>query len=424
MGQKTNPVGFRLLYKKSWSNPSFYDFYNYKYIWNLDNNIIKFIKGFLSYINIPNNKIILRRVQDNIFISIIFYAQYLNFLNSDIFTEKQRLKKKQIDFLKVKKLPSFRMRSIQFRKRKTKRNLFFNSLNIFKLDRTKTSPLLMDKPLQGSFNSKNLLNNIKSLKLKDFSVSIIPVGLLNYSNKSLIKSKLFIIYVNLIYIKKIKTLINNFNNLQFFFLINYIRKIFIKTNNGKSLSHNKITSNLFVKSGKIVKSFEGISIKRLLTLFVNKISGINNVHINFIKLQNPSRKSLKYFYRLKKNVRARGELRSSLNMIFLILYQSMLLKSPEIFGNHISFLIKTNIKGVRQIFMLLTRLLPYFSRLMNYKGIRIQLKGRINGSKRTRVHKAQYGNIPLSTVSKNIYYSFNKVMTIHGVYSLKIWYYI
>jgi ribosomal protein S3 len=113
-----------------------------------------------------------------------------------------------------------------------------------------------------------------------------------------------------------------------------------------------------------------------------------------------------------------------LNTIFLILYQSMLLKSPNIFGNHISFLIKTNIKSVRQIFMVLSRLLPYFSRLMKYQGIRIQLKGRMNGSKRTRVNKAQYGNIPLSTVSKNIYYSFNKIMTIHGVYSLKIWYYI
>ena len=204
------------------------------------------------------------------------------------------------------------------------------------------------------------------------------------------------------------------------FLIYYLVNLFVNNKKGVDKFNRNLRSHLFVKSGKIIKSFEGISIKRLLILFINKISGINDVHINLIKLKKPNRKSFKYFYRLKKNVRVRGEIALALNTIFLVLYQSMLLKSPNILGNHISFLIKTNIKTVRQIFMVLSRLLPYFSRLMKYKGIRVQLKGRINGSKRTRIHKAQYGNIPLSTVSKNIYYSFNKIMTIHGVYSLKI----
>jgi ribosomal protein S3 len=36
----------------------------------------------------------------------------------------------------------------------------------------------------------------------------------------------------------------------------------------------------------------------------------------------------------------------------------------------------------------------------------------------------QYGRIPLQTVSSNVYYSFNNVMTVHGLYGLKIWYYI
>ena len=72
-----------------------------------------------------------------------------------------------------------------------------------------------------------------------------------------------------------------------------------------------------------------------------------------------------------------------------------------------------------QIFRVLSLSFPYFCDIFEYKGIKLQLKGRINGAKRSRVIQIQHGRIPLSTISADINYSFNKIMTIHGLYSLK-----
>ena len=123
---------------------------------------------------------------------------------------------------------------------------------------------------------------------------------------------------------------------------------------------------------------------------------------------------------LKKNVKVRSNLKKNIFDIYWVLYQSFFLKSPDLLNYYISGLIKRNIKKVWQIFLILKISLPDFCKVLNIRGVKIQLKGRINGSKRSRIIKIQYGRIPLTTISSDIYYSFNKVMTIHGAYGLKI----
>merc|ERR1712072_722086 len=112
------------------------------------------------------------------------------------------------------------------------------------------------------------------------------------------------------------------------------------------------------------------------------------------------------------NVRVRGQLQKIIFDLFLILYQSLILRNPEFFGLYISLLIKKNIKKTGQIFMILKASLPSFCLLVRCRGVRVQLKGRINGSRRSRVWKIQQGQIPLQVISSDVYYSFNKVMTI------------
>jgi hypothetical protein len=165
---------------------------------------------------------------------------------------------------------------------------------------------------------------------------------------------------------------------------------------------------------------EGISLKKFLKLVIVKLTGFKNVSIKFIQLNRPDKKAFRFFKVLQGNVRARGFLKNHVTDIFLIFYQSFILKSPKILGDFLCILIKKNIKKVRPIFLCLSLMFPFFSRVLKLKGVRLQLKGRINGAKRTRRLKSQYGRIPMSTVTSDVCYSFNSIMTIHGLYSLRL----
>jgi small subunit ribosomal protein S3 len=55
------------------------------------------------------------------------------------------------------------------------------------------------------------------------------------------------------------------------------------------------------------------------------------------------------------------------------------------------------------------------------KGIKVQIKGRVNGSERSRKETFQVGNISLQTISSNVKYIYKPVFTIYGVCGLKVW---
>jgi len=188
-----------------------------------------------------------------------------------------------------------------------------------------------------------------------------------------------------------------------------------------SFKKNKFSSQLaIVNSGNLINlKWEGLSLKSLISLYVKKLTGILNVNVTFLYLNSP-RKLYKFFNKLKLNVRARGNLRKEVFNLYLVLYQSFKFKSPNFFSLYFIILLKKNIKKVGQLFAILRFSLPSFCLLFGFKGVRFQLKGRINGARRSRIMQVQSGSIPLTTLSNNIYYSFNKVMTIHGIYGLKI----
>lgn len=61
------------------------------------------------------------------------------------------------------------------------------------------------------------------------------------------------------------------------------------------------------------------------------------------------------------------------------------------------------------------------SKILGYK---LQVKGRLNLSKRKRKFVYQEGQIPLSTLNKNIQYTFDEFITKSGVCSIKMWFYL
>lgn len=55
------------------------------------------------------------------------------------------------------------------------------------------------------------------------------------------------------------------------------------------------------------------------------------------------------------------------------------------------------------------------------EGIRVQVKGRVNGSERSRKETFQAGSISLQSTSNQLNYSHRDLFTIYGVCGLKIW---
>ena len=237
---------------------------------------------------------------------------------------------------------------------------------------------------------------------------------------SLIKIKLFLIYLNVYYLNFYQLWKVSVMQLPFKALLS-IKKYFLLFNEYSVFYYRKKT-----KLKKHVNDkYTGISLKNLLQLFISKIAKTNNIKINLLQLSGPTRKTNGFFQMVKKNSRARGQLSQNIIFLYKILYHSLKLNNPNLLSEHLTFLIRRNVKKnfTMQIFRVLSLSFPYFCDIFEYKGIKLQLKGRINGAKRSRVIQIQHGRIPLSTISADINYSFNKIMTIHGLYSLKIWYY-
>lgn len=89
------------------------------------------------------------------------------------------------------------------------------------------------------------------------------------------------------------------------------------------------------------------------------------------------------------------------------------------------FLIKNLTKTPRHLQFLKTiNILLYqlYQKYPNFKGYKIQWKGRLNGRERARKMVYTAGSIPLNTINNNIKYNYQKVITPAGVCGLKTWF--
>lgn len=431
MGQKTNPNAFRLSAKKNWFNPSFYSQFNYKEIVNQDFIIKSFLTGFLKKLQFDHFILPIRRTVNGIAILIVFFNPNFNFdpkfLKNPIFFKKWRRNSYRRYF-------HLRKRYFRFFKRyhlkQKKISLVLNSFNILKSNNlnkesskykvnARTNHLILLK-----FFKKQIANQSNLLK---FTTGLNKLGLKasdlwfeKMKDFSLMKIKLFLIYLNFYYLNFYQLWKVSVMQLPFKALLS-IKKYF--------LLFNEYSVFYYRKKSELKKhvndKYTGISLKNLLQLFISKIAKTNNIKINLLQLSGPTRKTNGFFQMVKKNSRARGQLSQNIIFLYKILYHSLKLNNPNLLSEHLTFLIRRNVKKnfTMQIFRVLSLSFPYFCDIFEYKGIKLQLKGRINGAKRSRVIQIQHGRIPLSTISADINYSFNKIMTIHGLYSLKIWYY-
>lgn len=346
--------------------------------------------------------------------------------------------------------------------------------NIFRLSRTGNwdSSYIEKKSTDFSFHQ------IKDLEVRKFIVSFLKkYGLnvhtlkLNYLNNNLniliwytknYNSLLLINRTNKL--QRVKFLKNNFilkKNLKKYRRVRKsIKKVFSyeQVNNKPNLKKiNLLRKSLLkkkIKGLKVIKKRKRIKIiryyKKYLTLRQNK--NIKNLlSLNFIKklleslslffnriyritlilkplnyglgslLEKKQRKILKKKFGKLRKFKHNFFFKEGVNLIFL---SSLHKNSPDLIAKYIA----TTLKKLKKhnLFLRFVRiLLNMFKRKKNYsaaKGVKIKLKGRINGSGRSRHRVIKIGNhMPVLTLDAPISYSENTAYTSKGTIGIKVW---
>ena len=199
----------------------------------------------------------------------------------------------------------------------------------------------------------------------------------------------------------------------------------IKTNenlNKKKYNNNYSNMDTFIKQSinkknnvtkKIYSKYNNINVSY-------KYSNKNNLIKKIFQLK--YKKLILYLknklYVYKKN----KDFIKKLNLIFLIFN----FKSTNILLNYILINIKYSRKQ-KQI-QFINNLIQYLSVIFSlYKkkiiGLKIQIKGRINSSLRSKKRILQLGKTPLSTYKIKVKYSFGHVIHKDGAFGVKVWFF-
>ncbi|KDO15685.1 ribosomal protein S3 (mitochondrion) [Saprolegnia parasitica CBS 223.65] len=208
----------------------------------------------------------------------------------------------------------------------------------------------------------------------------------------------------------------------------------------ETLLNNKKISTLQIKINKVSKNlyiyvfvhntFKKEILKKQSNILFHLNSYLNNkynIKLFFLKAHfklNNYQKNLRfYIYKYLKKKRRR--LKDKKILKFLSICQiAFTLGKMNIISKYIVRTIKKK-KIHRGYLNFINRILKeYFKMNSKILGYKLQVKGRVNGAKRKRKLVYQEGRIPLSSLDKNIQYTFDEFITKSGVCSVKMWFYL
>ena len=195
---------------------------------------------------------------------------------------------------------------------------------------------------------------------------------------------------------------------------------------------NEILDYICLNDVEKKKSFIGYSGKRLLALNLSHLLKTNVVikNTNIIN-NNQYAVFLKIFSHMGFSLRS--PLSKYLRTKFICLvYHSLLYKSSLLLCRYLCFIIprfckkkrknrKINpfLKSLKSVIQLMFS--KYFSQQLQVKGIKIQVKGRINGSRRKRTYIIKKGQTSTQSFFNGISYYQEDCLTIFGILGIKVW---
>nr|QYB22509.1 ribosomal protein S3 [Sequoiadendron giganteum]BBN66916.1 ribosomal protein S3 [Sequoiadendron giganteum] len=94
-------------------------------------------------------------------------------------------------------------------------------------------------------------------------------------------------------------------------------------------------------------------------------------------------------------------------------------REPKILAEYIALQLKERVE-IRKIMKKAIEL----AEKADVEGIKIQIKGRLNGIERARKESAMQGRVPLQTLRAKIDYCYYAVQTVYGVLGIKIWIFV
>jgi small subunit ribosomal protein S3 len=98
-------------------------------------------------------------------------------------------------------------------------------------------------------------------------------------------------------------------------------------------------------------------------------------------------------------------------------------KNAQLLAKFLALNLYLHIRNVRFFLRFVDRLVALFMKQYSFKGIKLSIKGRLNGARRARTVVIQKGKVPLNTISARIDYGFANSMTIYSTCSVKVWFY-
>lgn len=235
-----------------------------------------------------------------------------------------------------------------------------------------------------------------------------------------------------------KWIVDSFKYSNFFYFDYNIRKYLTVLVNNYQLNLNNISiqkqSNslqiyLFLHNTQIKKPFWQLSqlqtkkhaIERNIQKYTNKLLPNINVKVYIVNLNIAILRKNYNFYQIIKYYRKRPfskKLQKFLGIFHIIFYT----QSVQHFNQ---FIIKNLLKTQKHLHYLKNIneiLFKFYSKYPNFKGYKIQWKGRLNGRERSKKICYQAGPIPLNTLKYNIKYDYQEVITPAGACSLKTWF--
>ena len=206
-------------------------------------------------------------------------------------------------------------------------------------------------------------------------------------------------------------------NLNIYFYLKATKKTssnFIKI---LSLKTTKRKPN-FYKKKKLSKDSTLLSLVNFLTKSLKKLTKLN-VNLRLIPLYSSTSK--KYKRSLSQLERTMRFLNS---LYYLHLFDaSFSTKNGMLFAQFLALNLHSHIRKIRFFLRFVDRLLNLFIKHHGLKGVKLSIKGKLNGARRARTIILQKGKMPLNTLSSGISFGFAKSMTIYGICGVKVWLY-
>jgi ribosomal protein S3 len=272
----------------------------------------------------------------------------------------------------------------------------------------KVNPISLRTPINKRWDSKSFFPNFNytSLLHQDLQIQRYVYGILYNFN----------VICNRCIIKRVNNtiLLNIYLYLR---VVNPVDKELIKLLSVKKKGKKKSITKK--KDFQSTKGLVFLSIARILEMALVKLTS-TRVSVRFFPLYSVTK--TKYYRSVSFISRS---LRFLNSVTYLHLFDlSVSTRNASLLAQFISLNLHNHIRNVRFFLRFLDRLIGLSMSHYGFRGLKLTIKGRLNGARRARVIVIQKGKVPLNTISANISYGFSNAMTIYGLCSVKVWIYL